>query len=236
MRIAAFTDIHAMSSTLDSALSAARREGFDMLLILGDLLTYGVTPRETLDIVQDAITRHHAVLLTGNHDAMYLDQADGYAASLPEWLRETVAWTAGQIPAKAMTLFDWHENWSIGPLFAAHANPYGSHDWRSIHDVETAEAAATTLAARGYRYGLFGHTHRARRFNCDAASIFTLGSLGQPRDNCDRRLQWAMVEVHDDRVTVSSRALPFDRAGHVAAIRSTALSQATQDRLCGFFA
>ena len=57
MRIAVLTDIHASSDPLQLALTAARREGFDRMLILGDLLTYGVQPLETLELVQGATAR-----------------------------------------------------------------------------------------------------------------------------------------------------------------------------------
>jgi predicted phosphodiesterase len=230
------TDIHAMSSTLVLALEAARREGFDTLLILGDLLTYGVSPCETLDLVHDAMSREDAVLLLGNHDALYREPKDAYLATLPDWLRETIAWTAAAIPDGAMEAFAWHQEWSFGPLLAAHANPYGANDWRYIDSVEKAEDAAKALAKRGFGVGIFGHTHRARRFDTRHGSVYTLGALGQPRDDRARTPQWAMIEVDDETVTVSPRDIPFDRAAHIAAIRATSMTPATQDRLCGFFA
>lgn len=238
LRIAALTDIHAMAAGLRTALADARREGFDVLLVLGDLLTYGVTPRETIDLVNDAVARDGAILITGNHDSIYLDLADrgsGYLAALPDWLQETVTWTADRVPAGAMQSFDWRHAWSHGPLFAAHANPYAFGDWRYLNDQAQAESAAIALAERGFGYGVFGHTHRARRFDFPAASIYTLGSLGQPRDDQEPRLQWAMIDVDEDQVTVEPRMVAFDRDAHVDAIRSTSLSAATQDRLCGFF-
>lgn len=239
MRIAALTDIHAVSTTLEQALRDARREGFDILLLMGDLLTYGVAPLETITLVQDAVERDCAILIAGNHDQMYQQATDvgqRYLSTLPDWLQETVAWTSEQLPAGVMDAFDWQQSWSAGPLFVAHANPYAFGDWRYINSIEEAEAAAIALADRGFRYGLFGHTHRARRFDCAQGTIFTLGSLGQPRDYGERRMQWAMVEIEGDAVTVTPRPLPFDRDAHRQAIRATSLSAATQDRLCGFFA
>ena len=239
MRIAIVTDIHSVHDTLADALTDARAEGYDVLLVLGDLLTYGIAPVETLDLVHEAVERDGAVLVAGNHDAIYLDLAAGdcpYLASAPDWLRETVEWTASRLPAGAMAAFDWREGWSAGSLLAAHANPYPFGDWRPLNHPDEAEAAAATLLNRGFRHGVFGHTHRAARFECTDATIFTLGSLGQPRDRRDPRLRWTMVELADDQVSVDARILPFDRRRHLDAIRRTSLSAATQDRLCGFFA
>lgn len=238
MKIAVLSDIHAMSAALAAALTDARAEGYDVLLILGDLLTYGVCPTETLDLVHDAVARDDAILIMGNHDRIYLDLDDddsAYLATLPAWLRETVRWTAAQVPARALDAFDWQQSWSCGALFAAHANPGEPGDWTYLNSDARADDAAATLARRGYRYGIFGHTHRARRFDRGQVSLFTLGSLGQPRDD-DPRLRWTMIDLEDDAITVAPRTIAFDRDAHCAAIRRTTLSAATQDRLCGFFA
>ncbi len=45
MRIAVLSDMHAVAEPTGQALRAAEAEGFDALVILGDLLTYGVDPR-----------------------------------------------------------------------------------------------------------------------------------------------------------------------------------------------
>jgi predicted phosphodiesterase len=239
VRLAVLSDIHSVSSVLGTALGDARAEGFDILLILGDLLTYGVRPRETLELVHEAVARDGAILVAGNHDQMYLDTAEAdreYQSRLPDWLRETVEWTAAQISPGALTSFDWHEQWSSGSMLAAHANPYAFGDWSYIADAAGAEAAADALLRCGYRYGVFGHTHRARRFESNGAMVFTIGSLGQPRDDADSRMQWAMIDLQDDSIDVQPRFVPFDRARHRAAICATTLSGPTQDRLCEFFA
>lgn len=238
MRIAALTDIHALSGALDRALTDARAEGFDLLLILGDLLTYGVQPAETLELVQDAVARDGAILLTGNHDLLYRSGAAAadYRVGLPDWLRESVEWTAERVPADRMDAFPWQPHWAEGVLFAAHANPYAFGDWRYIRSTEDAGPAAGALAARGYRFGLFGHVHRRRRFDSGGVSLFTLASLGQPRDDADRTPQWAMVELAGEQVTVEPRPIDFDPEEHMRAIRATSLSASTQERLCRFFA
>ncbi|WP_176597021.1 MULTISPECIES: metallophosphoesterase family protein [Sphingobium] len=238
MRIAALTDIHAASDPLQLALTAARREGFDRMLILGDLLTYGVQPLETLELVQGAAARDGAILIRGNHDLLYQGEAAAqvYRADLPDWLRESVDWTDAHIPSGCMTAFDWRESWSQGPLFAAHANPFDFGDWRYIRSAQDAEEAAAVVAARGFLYGLFGHVHRHRRYDCAAATIFTLASLGQPRDDRDRTPKWAMIEIRGELVTIETRDIDFDPEDQMHAIRATTLSAATQERLCRFFA
>jgi predicted phosphodiesterase len=238
LRIAVLSDIHAMADALDMALAAARREGFDRLLILGDLLTYGVAPERTLALVADSVERDGAILIAGNHDQMYLDLAEGpnaYFQRLPDWLRETVEWTARRVSIEVLEDFAWQREWACGPLLTAHANPFPFGDWSYIATEAQAQAAADALSARGFAYGLFGHVHRHRTFSFGGVRVFTVGSLGQPRDAADPALQWAMIHLEDDIVTVTPKSVAFDRQSHIAAIRATSLSAPTQDRLCEFF-
>lgn len=237
MKIAALTDIHSMATTFEQALADARAEGFDVMLLMGDLLSYGVAPIQTLDLVHEAMSRDGAILISGNHDIMYRnsDAGEEYAANLPDWLQETVAWTKSQIPNGEMDRLEWREDWSSGPLFVAHANPFGFGDWRYINTLEDAETASAALARRGFAYGAFGHSHRARTFDCAATTIFTIGSLGQPRDDRSRDMLWAMMTIKGDCATISSRSVPFDRGAHLDAIRATTMSSSTQQRLCRFF-
>lgn len=239
MRIAVLSDVHAVAAAYGAALAAARNEGFDVLVILGDLLTYGVEPLRTLDLTGQALSNDKAVLILGNHDQLYLDRGKddaAYAGTLPDWIRESVDWTCDQIDGTAaLERFDWNEEWTAGPLLIAHANPFGYGDWRYLAKPEQMQAACVAIAGRGFGWGLFGHTHRFRRFAQDDASLVTVGSLGQPRDRDDNCSQWAMVELSEDRFEVGRRRVALDRDAHLRAIRATALSQPTKDRLCGFF-
>ncbi len=238
MRIAVLSDMHAVAGTYRAALRAAEAEGFDALVILGDLLTYGVDPREVIELTDEALARHRGVLVLGNHDQMYLDRRQGrtaYLDALPDWIRETVDWTCEETDdARALEEFAWTQEWVNGRALIAHANPYAPGDWRYLAACEDAKAAGAAIADRGLRWGIFGHTHRFRRFDEGDLSVFTLGSLGQPRDPLGTP-EWAMVELSGDRIEVSRRRIPMDREAHRSAIQATSMSQATKDRLCAFF-
>lgn len=238
MRIAAITDVHAVASAFSEALQAARHEGFDQLLIMGDLLTYGVAPEETLALAHEAVSRDGAVLLMGNHDQLYLDLARGetaYQDSLPDWLRETVGWTAERAGAETMQALPWQESWTADALFAAHANPFSFGDWTYLNDEASMARASMMLAMRNARYGLFGHTHRHRRYSGGGVEVCTLPPLGQPRDRDDPLLRWSMVEIRDAELTLTTHPVPFDRAAHCRAINATTMSSPTKSSLCKWF-
>jgi predicted phosphodiesterase len=240
MRVALISDIHAAAGPYRLALDSARREGFDRLVIMGDLLTYGAAPVETVALTREAIERDGAVLLRGNHDQIYFDLDSGgsaYVDALPGWIRESADWTLDQIGgADVLRRFVWEEEWEAGPLLAAHANPFGAGDWTYLNGPEPMERACQVLAERGLSFGVFGHVHRFRRHAAAGVEVTTIGSIGQPRDRDDKAPQWAMAELADGRVSVERRLVEHDWSDDIAMIDATTLSQATKERLVSFLA
>lgn len=240
MKIAILSDIHALAGPYKSALSAARAEGFDLLVIMGDLLTYGVQPEQTLDLTQDAIDRDGAKLLLGNHDAVYRDgplRCAGYLAQLPKWVRESFEWTrerAGSAPLWQSEA--WLSEYSVKDLLLSHANPFGEGNWTYLNGPEPFERACRALATRGYSCGVFGHVHRFRRFVHDetGTTAVTIGSIGQPREP-QGGSQWAMVELTPHGVCIEQRRVTVDWREEAAAVMASSLSEPTKQRIVGYF-
>jgi len=251
------TDIHANARALRAALERAREGPMDKLIVLGDLLTYGIDTDETLDLVEEAQVRDRAVVLVGNHDQLYFDLAAGrldYYANLPAWLRESIDHTMHGLDAtKFLTRFKWAEEAALGELLFAHANPYRFGDWTYIHSDADAADAATTLGERGFVVGVFGHTHRRRLYVArqgrsevlEAAGTTTVaiqgarlvlnpGSIGQPRGGSLRPSMLRLV-LDGGRVHVEFLDVAYDVASHVAGLRASPLSETTRERLASFF-
>ena len=47
------------------------KKGFDKLILLGDILTYGVNIHEVLDLVANRVSKNNTYLIRGNHDQLY---------------------------------------------------------------------------------------------------------------------------------------------------------------------
>lgn len=241
MRIAVLSDVHAVAATFEAALGAAREEGYDVLLILGDLLTYGADPQRSLDLALTAAERDGALLIKGNHDQLYFDAAAGgspYLDRLPDWIRESVDWTIARLPGRTPPWgLEWLEEWQWDGLLAAHANPFGYGDWTYLTSPESCEAACEALRGRGFDHGIFGHSHRFRLHESAAAgaAVATVGSLGQPREAGAPVSQWAMVELDESGWRVAQRPLDCDWAQQIEAIRATTMSEDTKERLCRFY-
>jgi predicted phosphodiesterase len=239
VKIAVLSDIHSAAEHFRDALGAARTEGFDQLVILGDLFTYGPDPIETLDLTEEAVSRDRAILITGNHDLLYLggSESAAYASKLPEWIRESVEWTSAQLRGRTeLGRLPWQDEWQDGDLLLSHANPFGAGDWTYLRDAESAAAAAKTLRARSFAWGIFGHVHRFRIYdrNENGAAVCTVGSIGQPRDKAEPFGQWAMITT-GPKMSIDQRRIDRDWRATVERIREMPLSEATKERLCQFY-
>lgn len=239
MKIAILSDIHAVAGAYRQALADARSEGFDQLVILGDLLTYGVDPEETLDLTQEALERDQAAIVRGNHDELYMEgpstKAD-YIARMPDWIRESFEWTAAKVVGSNFwRTAAWHDELPIGELLLAHANPFGVGNWRYLNDTTSLNEASLELERRAFRWGVFGHVHRFRCSDAGGpARAFTVGSIGQPRE-IGGISQWAMACLSDGRFTIEPRPVEYDWRQQRMAVLDSALSAATKERIMSYF-
>jgi Calcineurin-like phosphoesterase superfamily domain len=239
VRIAVISDVHAAHAPFAAALSAARGAGFDQLILLGDMFTYGMNPVECADLAFNAIDKDGAVLIGGNHDQLYIDLEHGqrdYYDRLPDWIRESVEWTWDCLGKQWPDTLPCVAEWRTADLLLAHANPFGYGDWTYLSNEDSLGRAASVCAEQGVRYGVFGHLHRAVNHSSPAADIHVIGSIGQPRSRDDQVPHWAMLDLTDEGLTVTRHNVPFDATAHCAEIRChPALSEKTKTKLCGYF-
>jgi predicted phosphodiesterase len=256
-RIVILGDVHGNARALQAALARARAAGADRMVLIGDLLTYGHDVAAVIDLVHDAQARDGAALLVGNHDQMYFDLARderAYFETLPEWIQESVNRTLELVDlARFRDQLQWNDDIEIDDVLLSHACPDGRGVWHYVANADEHRRAATTLAKRGLRAGVFGHTHRARWFTGvdDQATaevafdvplragptetlVANAGAVGQPRD---RRACAAILclDVEVDHIAGELQRVDYDVAAHVAALRAFGLTPKTTERLCGFF-
>ncbi len=240
MRIAVISDVHSNIAPFRQALKDARQEGFDQLILLGDLFTYGVDPCACRDLALEAIDRDGAFLVGGNHEQLYIDLRDrrsAYIDKLPEWIRELVEWTWGELGEEWPLRLEWIPEWAWGSVLFAHANPFGYGDWTYLSDETLLSTAASKLRERGFRAGIFGHLHRAKFYRDeDGTEVHVVNSVGQPRSRHQTQPAWAFVEIVGGKLSVSKRPIEFDRNAVQTGIHAiSGLSSDTKSMLCRFY-
>jgi predicted phosphodiesterase len=247
-------DIHGNARALRSALDLADRGALDHLVFVGDLLTYGHDVQEVLELVGERQQRG-ATLLLGNHDQMYMNLLAGergYFERLPDWIKHSVDKTLDVLHGDALRALQWTEEVMHDGVLIAHANPFGGNDWTYLNALEQHQRAATILAARGLRAGVFGHTHRPRWFvgdpqtatdvdllttlvaTVDTTLVANAGAVGQPRDQ-QKRSVILRLAIESDRIEGVFEPVAYDVSAHLADVRRAGLPHATTEKLCSFF-
>jgi predicted phosphodiesterase len=214
MRYLVLTDIHANLPALEEVLEVAAAEGYDRVLVLGDLVGYGADPNAVIDRVK---ALSPAAIIRGNHDkaSSGLHSADDFNAVA----RAAATWTFNALSPENR---DFLRTLPAGPvqvtsrLEICHGTPFDE----DAYVFDAADAIDALDAAHG-PLCFYGHTHlpvvfsrSASGFNValptGATSAITLedgtrylvnpGSVGQPRDG-DARAAFAIYDEDASQVT-----------------------------------
>lgn len=258
MRVAVLGDIHANINALRAALKIVDGGGYDRLVMLGDLLTYGVDVVETLELVGERLVGGHTTLLRGNHDALYRDLLLGkydYINQMPEWIRESIDWTLERLPLNAWNQLFFEDDLIIQQCLFSHANPFGPERWQYLNTELEHANAVEALIAKGMHVGVFGHTHRAKWYRhldnqgCfelspfgeldkGAVHILNAGAIGQPREKTNPVAAVLWMTIPDDHISIPNfnlEVFSWDMVGHIHGLASSMFSPATFMRLADFF-
>jgi putative phosphoesterase len=237
MRVAVLSDIHANARSLKAGLDQVRAEGAEHVVLLGDLLTYGVDVDEVLDLVEDQVSRG-ATLVMGNHDKLYLDLDHGdsrYYERLPAWLQESVDFCMSRLDHRRFQRLPWTEEWTARSVLAAHANPFGVPDWTYLNATAERSRARDLVQQRGYRLGVFGHTHRGFVETRGRTRLANPGSLGQPRQE-SREATWLLVDLCDiERPRAKLKRVHYEVRAHLESLRKSDLGPLTIAKLSSYF-
>lgn len=241
MRFLVFADIHGNLEALRAVLELAKNESIDHYLFLGDLVGYGASPNEVIEI----ISRLKPIsLVRGNHDKAVagLESTDMFNPVAAA----AIHWTRGWINPDNQKFL---ANIKKGPikvhrsLTICHGSPF-DEDYYIFGEFDAAES---------FRYlrtnvGFFGHTHfpvvYATRpgylegqllmgnaeihLKRSLKYLINPGSVGQPRD----RNPLASCGIYDsEKQTFSLLRVKYDVAEAQRKIRATKLPSSLAERL-----
>lgn len=238
MQYLVFSDIHANAEALEQVAEEVRSLRPDFVVSLGDVVGYGASPRECIEIV-DSISD---VRIMGNHDhvAAGLEDAERFnmtARISIEWTREVIG------PAHREKLAAYEQVVSHGDCLFAHSSPLSPLDWEYVY---TIAQARRILGETSQRFVLVGHTHvpgvisyddiqgcRVERSSIIQAEagrryLINTGSIGQPRDGVCAA-SFALVDPERGRINM--RRIPYDVTGAQEKIRARGLPDSLASRL-----
>jgi len=195
MKIAFISDIHSNLQALTAALADADSRGIDQIYCLGDIVGYGGSPNECVDLVRQ---RASAVVL-GNHDLAGLNPSEGDYFTKPgriaaEWTNKTLTEENRKfLSALPYTL-------EVEPCTLAHASPKDPTTWQYVSSIDAARAQFAHFTTK---LCFIGHTHvpvvcgedlTTFKFKKERRFLINPGSVGQPRDG-NPKLSYGILDT-----------------------------------------
>lgn len=181
MKLAVFSDIHSNYSGFHACVEQAQKEGADHYLFLGDYVTDGPYPRETLELLYCLKECAPCWFLRGNREEYMLNHRKGGGESWSKGSRfGSLLYTYEQLQERD---FDFLESLPeaevvrLGdrkPLHICHGSPRGN-----FHVLKPGTEEAAFWAENSPEpYILCGHTHRAADFTMGNIRFLNFGSAG----------------------------------------------------------
>ena len=214
MKIVVLTDVHANLPALDVALNVITREGYDLLVHVGDAIAIGPYPAECLDRL---LNLPRAQFVMGNHDDWF---ANGLPQPQPVWMSDGEVvhqhWTHAQIaPALRVVLAKWpfvlqHVIDSIKLTFLHYALEADGRNF--IPPLRSPDPAGldrlfANLAGTGGIL-VYGHTHDFLDMQ-GRAHYLNPGSLGCYEHALAR---YSVINVKQENFAITHRQVVYDDA------------------------
>ncbi len=242
MRLALFADIHANRQAFAACLDAARANGAERFICLGDYVGYGADPEWTVETVM-GLVEQGALAVRGNHDTALGSSAESMNAEA----QAAIEWTRGRLSApERKFLSELPLTRQEDDRLYVHSDASQPAKWRYIRS--TADAGRSLIATDAH-ITFCGHIHRPALYSMSVTGKMTsfvpisgvkvqllsgrrwlavLGSVGQPRDG-EAAACFAMFDTVCRELTYCR--VPYDVDAAAARIRENGLPPSLADRL-----
>jgi diadenosine tetraphosphatase ApaH/serine/threonine PP2A family protein phosphatase len=242
VRLAFFADIHANRQAFAACLDAARANGAERFICLGDYVGYGADPEWTVETMT-GLVEQGALAVRGNHDTAVGSSAESMNAEA----QAAIEWTRGRLSApERKFLSELPLTREEDDRLYVHSDASQPAKWRYVR---SAADAGRSLIATDAHITVCGHIHRPALYSMSVTGKMTsfipisgvkvqllpgrrwlavLGSVGQPRDG-DPAACFAMFDTASREITYCR--VPYDVDAAAARIRENGLPPSLADRL-----
>lgn len=219
MRIAFISDIHGNFTAFQSVLADIETQSIDQIVCLGDTVTMGPQPRETLDVLR----KLNCAYIMGNHDAAVLDPEKADQYEITHYLVPDLYWCREQLTADDLAFIGAFEdmrslNFPNGlKMLCFHGSPLSPTD--IIQATTTPDLLDKYFEGHEADIFIGGHSHVQMTRRYGAKLILNSGSIGNAfkfaysPGNPPSLLPWGeymIVEQTGDLLNVESRRVYFD--------------------------
>jgi len=217
MKIALISDLHSNEEALVAVLEDIAKKKADKVVCLGDIIGYGASPGECVELVR----KNADIVIAGNHDmaALGLTNKDYFNPNA----KHAVEWTQNQLSKEdSQFLRDLPMVEELDDLIFVHANLNDPSGWGYILDEFDADTTFSSM--NNHRLCFIGHSHVPVVFEegeivkylgnyehfptlPDRKYIVNVGSVGQPRDG-NPDAAYVLYDTH--HASIELRRVPYD--------------------------
>jgi predicted phosphodiesterase len=217
MKYLIISDLHSNLEALSAVFAHIKRKKFDRVLVLGDLVGYGASPNQVVDMVRKT---KQTVVIRGNHDkvACGLESGDNFNRAA----MQSALWTRKKLTADNRSYLTHLPQGPLmidGQIMISHGTPV-DEDAYIFSDYDAYEV----FQEMDFQLCFFGHTHLPVIYAVSNQRLYTYrpdgdrvkvelirgfkylinpGSVGQPRD----KNPLASYSIYDSE----SRTVTFKR-------------------------
>jgi putative phosphoesterase len=203
MKLALFSDVHGNLTAFRAVVSAMRQDAPDRYVFCGDLCGYYYDQNEIVTLMQEL---QPLTAVSGNHDALFLDQLandsllDAYTARYGSSNRRLKANLAPETKAFIASLPMKAEIPEISAL-VVHGSP-----WDPLNEYIYPTMDIKRFETLPYRWVFMGHSHYPMHRQAGTVNLVNPGSCGQPRDQW--QASYALVDAALETVII--RRIAYD--------------------------
>ena len=216
MKIAVFSDIHGNYQATKVILDDIKKNNYDKVICLGDIIGIGPKPKETLEL----ILNNDIDIVLGNHELYYLKGIDIDKNIVEDSEKEHHRWIhecIKDIPKEKLNYPLSKEININGKKLVFQHYMLNSNDYPfesiSIKDTEGLENYCENMTPD---YMFVGHEHRPFEIHKNNKNIICVGSSGCVRDN---KTFYTIIKIDDD-IKITKKELEFDREGFINDLKS----------------
>ena len=232
MRIAFISDIHGNLTALRAVLADIKKHGTDEIICLGDTISLGPQPLETLNALKEL----NCIYIMGNHDEAILDPEKAPEFEITEHLVPDLYWCRDQLTPDSFeflkSLQSTHKiEFPNGvQLLAFHGSPISTTD--IIQATTSPELLDKYFAEQSSTVFIGGHSHIQMHRRYGKKLILNSGSVGNAFEfafspgNPPRLLPWAEYAVIDqsgNSFDVDLRRVYFDTEALLKVVKESSL-------------
>ncbi|QBD83136.1 metallophosphoesterase [Ktedonosporobacter rubrisoli] len=225
MKLALISDIHGNLFAFDAVLEDIRRRKVEQILCLGDVVTSGPQPRETLARLQEI----GCPTVMGNTDAWVIEpELYEYSTLYGQRLQDVEYWSSQQLDAQDKALLKTFQptiEWPLNEkttLLAYHGSPQSFLE--RIYPTTPLEQLDKHFANFPRAQILAGgHVHQQFFLRYRDKIVLNPGSVGQPLDRIRVRTdvearnppwaEYAILTIEGDQLGIELLRVPYDIEG-----------------------